>query len=359
MKTYRFLTAAVIAMSITAVAVPAAGAASRTRKVRHAVRHARTRSFYATVVRANAQGLVVRTTSGRTLRFSAAQIARNRSPLMHKRPKHRRHGLRAASDSVSVPGPVAINIIGLQPGVTVLITETIAPDGTVMITITLPPLSANVPQSASGVVTDVEDDVFELTTGDGADLRLHMSADQLSNLNLETCDSVNVTYHQDAGMLIADGAQVTGASSSGDCAPTYDASGPITAVSGTSITITADQGSMTFAVSDPSVTDGFQNGDVVDVTYTQNGDGSLNATDVEYVEQDATGPVTSVSSNSLTITDSNTGQPDTFIADPNNGLELCTYAFDGVHAGDQVDVTYHQTAAGLVADSVDDQPAGS
>jgi hypothetical protein len=254
---------------------------------------------------------------------------------------------------------VVINIVGLQPGVTVLITETIAPDGTVTITITLPPASVDMPQSTSGVVTDVEDDVFEVTTGDGADLRLHMAADLLSNIGLQTCDTVDVTYHQDAGMLIADRAQVTGASSSGDCAPTYDATGPITQVSGSSITIAADQGPMTFSVSDSDITDGFQNGDVVDVTYTQNSDGSLSATDVEYVEQDASGTVTSVSSNSLTLTDSSTGQPATFIADPNNGLQLCTYAFDGVHVGDQVDVTYHQTAAGLVADSVDDQPASS
>jgi hypothetical protein len=267
--------------------------------------------------------------------------------------------LRRALDETASTGPVVIDIIGLQPGVTVLITETVAPDGTVTITITLPPVTAGAPQSASGVVTDVEDDVFEITTGDGADLRLHMAADQLSNLNLQACDTVDVTYHQDAGMLLADSAQVTGASTSGDCAPTYDATGAITQVSGSGITINADQGSMTFSVSDPTITDGFLNGDVVDVTYTQNSDGTMSVVDVQYVEQDSAGTVAAVSSTSLTLTDSSTGQPDSFIADPSNGLQLSTYAFDGVHVGDQVDVTYHRTAAGLVADSVDDQPASS
>jgi hypothetical protein len=116
---------------------------------------------------------------------------------------------------------------------------------------------------------------------------------------------------------------------------------------------------MAFAVSSPDITSGFNNGDVVDVTYTQNGDGSLQATDVQYVEQDASGVVTAVSSTKLTITDGNTGQPDTFTADPNNGLQLYTYAFDGVHVGDQIDVTYHQTGSGLVADVVNDPGATS
>jgi hypothetical protein len=227
----------------------------------------------------------------------------------------------------------------------------------VTITITLPPSPAE--QSASGVVTDVEFDAFDITTADGTDLRLNMAPDQLSNLNLQSCDTVDVTYHQDTGMLVADSAQVTGASTDGDCAPTYDATGAITDVSGSSIAINSDQGPMSFNVSSSDITDGYQIGDVVDVTYTQNGDGSLDAIDVQYVEQDATGVVTSVSSSSLTLTDDNTGQPDAFIADPNNGLQICTYAFDGVHAGDQVDVTYHQTAAGLVADSVDNSGPSS
>jgi hypothetical protein len=59
--------------------------------------------------------------------------------------------------------------------------------------------------------------------------------------------------------------------------------------------------------------------------------------------------VRDVSDASLILTDQDTGQPDTFIGDPALGL------FDGVNLGDQVDVTYHQSAAGDVADAVDDQ----
>jgi hypothetical protein len=208
-------------------------------------------------------------------------------------------------------------------------------------------------------VGDVGDDDFEMTTGDGIDLRFHMPADQLSNLNLESCDTVSVTYHQDAGFLIADQAQITGASTSGACAPTYDASGSITQVSDTGLTIQSDQGSISFAVSDPGITDGFLDGDVVDVTYTKNSDGSLNATDVQYVESEAGGTVTAVSSSSVTITDSSSGQSETLVADPNNGLEMTTYAFDGIKVGDELDVNYHQSGTSLIADCVSDQPAGS
>lgn len=353
MKRYTIISATLIALSVGAAAVPTAAAASQT-KVRHAARHTRVVRFYATVVRASAKGLVVRTRSGRVLRFSAAQIAHRLRPRPRRHHLGRLHG---AFDTTISAGPVVIDIVGLQPGETLLITESIAPDGTITITITLPPSSVDA--SDSGVVTNVESDVFEITTSDGADVRLHMSAIALSNLNLQTCDTVDVTYHEDAGILVADSAQVTGTADSGDCAPTYDATGPITDVSGSSITVNSDQGPMTFNVSDPSITDGFQNGDVVDVTYTQNSDGSMDAVYVQFVEQDASGTVTAVSSNSLTITDSNTGQPDTFNADPNNGVQLYTYAFDGVHVGDQADVTYHETANGLVADCVSDQPAGS
>lgn len=366
MKRHTLISAALLTVMLGAVTAPAAGASPRNAALRHAARHARTVSFYATVVRASSSGLVVRTSSGRILHFAAAQIKRTRGPVAKRLHRHARrhdrgrlHRLGAASDfSLASSGPVVLNIVGLQPGVTVLITETVAPDGTITITINLPVMNSG-QQNASGVVGDVEDNAFDITTADGTDLRLNMSADQLSSLNLQSCDLVNVTYHQDAGILIADSAEVTGASTSGDCAPTFDATGAITQVSDSSISLSTESGPMTFNVSSSDLTSGFQQGDVVDVTYTQNGDGSFDATDVQYVEQDSTGTVSSVSSSTLVITDSSTGQPDTFIADPANGLQLCTYAFDGVHTADQVDVTYHQTAAGLIADSVDVTPAGS
>ena len=144
----------------------------------------------------------------------------------------------------------------------------------------------------------------------------------------------------------------------GDCTPTESATGTITQVSDQGLTISTDQGPLTFSA-DSDVTDGFQSGDLVDVTYTQNQDGSFTASDVEYVEQDASGTVTSVSGTSMTITDSNTGQSESFVTGP-NGVEVDGPGFQGVSVSDQVDVTYHQSAGQLVADSVcDGGPGGS
>jgi hypothetical protein len=51
------------------------------------------------------------------------------------------------------------------------------------------------------------------------------------------------------------------------------------------------------------------------------------------------------------MTDAVSNQPDAFTADPT--LDL----FDGINAGDQVDVTYHLNGGAMVADSVDDPAA--
>ena len=208
-------------------------------------------------------------------------------------------------------------------------------------------------QQASGTITEVDTDAFLLQTVDGSVLRLHMATDALNKLNLQPCDSADVTYHQDAGMLIADTVDDNGTSSSPDCtgdSQSQDEVGAITAVSGNGITIsTQDQGSMMFVVDSPDITDSFQVGDVVDVSYVDNGDGTLDAGDVEYVEQDASGTVTAVSDGSVTIDPDDSGQPQTFTADPTQGL------FDGVAVGDQIDINYHQSGSRQVLDSVDDQ----
>jgi hypothetical protein len=132
------------------------------------------------------------------------------------------------------------------------------------------------------------------------------------------------------------------------------AEGTITRVSDTGLTLSTGSGALSFAV-DPTagLTDGFLVGDVVDVSYVQSPDGSLSADDVEYVEQDATGVVSTVSDATVSVVGDVTGQPDTFSADPDMGL------FDGVAPGDEVDVTYHQSAAGPVADAVSDDAWGS
>jgi hypothetical protein len=313
--------------------------------------------YYARVVRSSRHGVRLMTGDGRTVTFTAKQISRK--ALTSVKPHSRAH---AAGDTSQINvGSVTINLVGLQPGVTVVVTETVDSSGNVTITITLPPPSqGSQEQQASGVVTEVDDDAFVVQLADGSDLRLHMNADVLSTLNLSTCNTVTVSYHQDAGLVIADGVQVTGDSTTGDCTPTEDATGTITQVSDQELTISSDSGPLSFNVSDSSLTDGFQSGDLVDVTYVQNTDGSLTATDVEYVEENSSGTVTAVSATTMTITDGDTGQSETFVTDPNNGVEIDGSSFQGVSVGDQVDVTYHQSGGQLVADSVcDGGSAGS
>jgi hypothetical protein len=290
-------------------------------------------AFLARVLRSNATGVAFSLGDGTQVHFSAKQVARHRT----RSRGHRNHLARAANASAS---GISINIEGLEPGVTVLVTETVNPDGSITITITLPPSGApgvSGEESASGDITEVDDDAFVLTTDDGSDLRLHMGADALANLDLQTCDTASVTYHQDGGMLIADTVKDNGPSSSDECADDedQDAYGPITAISDTSVTIATDGGPMTFQV-DPEdeLTDGFNLGDDVDVSYYSNGDGTYSADDIEYNDQDVQGTVTDVSDGSVTFTDAG-GQSHTFTADPDDA------DFDGISVGDQIDLFYY------------------
>lgn len=237
-----------------------------------------TMSFYAKVVRSGSRQVRLRLGDGSPFQLSSKQVS-------SKTVAH------AAAVSTA---PVTIQVQGLTPGQTVLISETVDAGGHWTITLTLP---SSATSSGGGS-----------TTGGG-----------------------------------------TGDGSGGDSGDDQLAEGTITQVSGTGLTI--DTGSQTIAFSaDPSedLTNGFLVGDVVDVSYYANGDGSYAADDVEYVEQDATGVVSAVSDAGLSLVDDATGQTDTFSGDPGLGL------FDGVNAGDHVDVTYHQSAAGLVADAVGD-----
>jgi hypothetical protein len=359
------LAAATLALSLGGVPASTAlahGKPAQTshRGAQHGSRHrhqkGRTTSFMAEVVRSNANGIVLRTNDGRMLSFSARQI---RAAKTHRRPRrHHARLVHAASDLSFSSGGVVINVLGLQPGTIVNVTETIADDGTITITITLPPAGAS--EQANGVVTDVEDDSFTLAGADGSALRMHMAPDPLSQLGLQVCQTVDVTYHDDGGILIVDSVNPTGTSADGDCAPTTDTDGVITQVSSDGLVIDTGQGTASYSV-DPSsgVTDGYQQGDLVDVTSTTNADGSLQAVDVNFVEEDASGPVTAVTTStaggSLTVQESDSGNSVTVDADPNNGVQINAYAFNGISVGDDVSVTYHQSAGQLIADTVSEQ----
>lgn len=328
---------------------------SRITRVRSVKAGSGTVSFYARVVHSSKGRVTLVLADGHRLGFSGHQVARRRVRAALDTARPRRHGAIAHMAASGTQVPVNVNIQGLEPGVTVLVTESVDGSGAVTITITLPPPSVTSAQQFSGVLTDVGQDAFMLQTADGSVLRLHMPASALAAQNLSVCDTVDVTFHQDNDLLVVDSVTVTGSDSSGDCAGgsgggdnSTDVIGTITSVSASGLTVSSDQGPMTFTVEDPSITDGYQVGDVVDVTYTQSSDGSLDASDVEYSEQDFTGTVTAVSATSLTVSDGNGGSQ-TFAGDPTQGV------FDGVSVGDQVDVTYHMSDSQPVADAVDAQ----
>jgi Cu/Ag efflux protein CusF len=322
------------------------------------VARAATVSFYAKVVSDGSRGLTLRLADGQKLGFTSSQLRHIKATAPSKHAANIRTAVTTTPTSV-IAGNVTINIDGLRPGDTVLITEASGGSGALTITIQLTagPGGATVSASqSSGVVANVGTDDFDVTTVDGSTLHLHLAADALANLNLSVCDNVTVSYHQDAGMFIADSVTDTGASTSGACSPgdvsQSDVLGTIVAVSGASITIDAgDQGSMTFTVSDPSITSAFQIGDSVDVTYEQAALGStLIADDVEYTDQPTSGVVTSVGSNTVSIVDDTTGNGETFSADPS--------LLAGVQVGDEVEVSYYQSAGGQVLDQLnDDGPA--
>jgi len=353
MKVQRLASAAIIVLAAGAALGPASAVAHA--KPRHRRHHAagqshkaRTTTFAAVVVRSSATELVVRTTAGKLLTFSSHQLThpgKTKPVLAHKA------STRGAELQVS-SGNVVVDLLGLQPGVKIVITETTSASGAVTITITLPPAPpASTPPAeltATGVVTDVENDSFTVQQSDGSDLVLHMDDDTLSNLNLQSCDTVSVTYHQDAGILIADDVTDTGTSTTGDCAPSFDADGTITP---------STDGNLVWFSADPSsgVTNGFQVGDVVDVTYTANAVGAFTATNVQFVEESASGQVTAVTAASLTISDDGTGQSQTFIADPDQGMQIDTDAFTGIPVGDEVSICFHESAGQLIADDVTDE----
>ena len=256
----------------------------------------KTVSFYGRVVRSNAGGVTLRLGDGATLSFDATQVS-----AVRKRVSAQWHRWRSLS-SAALHVHAGLNIAGLAPGTIVLVTETIA-NGHATISVTLPAGSRG---------------------------------------------NQNGSQSSDNGS----GDNGTG-SGSDNGAGTGDAVGTITQLSTTALTVNVGGHMMTFSC-DPAddLIDGFAAGDLVDVTYDSSG-GSLQASDVEYVEADATGTVTAVDTSSLTLTNSDTGQTETIVADPGEDM------FDGVSVGDGLVVTYHQSAGQLIADVVDDETAGN
>jgi hypothetical protein len=58
------------------------------------------------------------------------------------------------------------------------------------------------------------------------------------------------------------------------------------------------------------------------------------------------------------LTDDDSGQSETFVAEPNNGVQINARLQRRI-GGDHIDVCYHQSAGRLVADTVTEQLAHS
>jgi preprotein translocase subunit YajC len=210
--------------------------------------------------------------------------------------------------------------------------------------------------------------VFRL--GDGKELRLaahraghrhHVRGGsvQINVQGLQAGQVVLVTETIDrAGNLAITIKLVPNADPNGD---DRDATGTITAIDASSVTIQTDAGqSMTFQASS-DVLDGFEVGDQVDVTYYAEADGTLVADDIEPVDDgsgddgsddlDAIGTVTALGADTITI-QVDGGGPMSFEADSDTT--------DGIGVGDHVDVSYYTGDDGsLMADDVELTDDGS
>lgn len=310
-------------------------------------------SFLATVVRSKNGALVLSLGDSQQLHLTTRELgsSKSSSAALHAR-----------------SGNITVNINGLQPGQTVIVTESTDASGNVTITITLPSGGAGgfgSELSASGLVNNVGDDSFDIITADGSDLNFHMNAEALANVGMDSCDQVVVTYHTDDEMMIADsvvdnGPPDTGACSTGSDDP-GDWIGTITAISATSVTVDAGAGNggpQTFEVQDPSVTLGFLVGDSVDVSFEQDGSQFI-ADNISYNDQPTSGVVTAMASvgdgfDTITMIDDYTQQSETFYASDD------LLQGQGVSIGDDVSVSYYQAARGLTLDCLQDNgPASS
>jgi hypothetical protein len=217
---------------------------------------------------------------------------------------------------------------------------------------------------ASGVVTDIGSDSITLQLPDGSTLSPTLPAASIAylsnNVDLSDCETLTVDYSTGAAGPVLDAFAPTGIStdpiseSLGDtCADesddAIDVVGTITALSSTSLTLAIPgQASQSYSV-DPALDlpDSNEVGDVVDVTYTQNPDSSLSASNVAYVEEYTTGTVLSVDSDAgtLSIADAITGQTDNF-QDGDASLS-------GLTPGEDVGVDYYVTGGQPQADDVE------
>jgi hypothetical protein len=260
------------------------------------------RTFPGRVVHATANSLTLRLPGGKVVHYDHPRVAGPPAgqPLLA-------HAARATAAGVT------LELRALEPGVTVLVTRTAAG-----VSIALPGPGAP-EQHATGVVTAVAPDAYALRLADHTQLRLH-------GAGVHPCQVARVAYHQDAGLLVADGVRSVRGRDARGCAARA-VQGTITAISADGLTIRTPSGrSKTFK----AAAEGFAVGDVVDVTGHQ----------VAYAQRLARGTVAASGDGTVTIISAAGGARETFD----------TAATPPV--GDRVVIVYHRTAALPVADAL-------
>jgi hypothetical protein len=321
---------------------------------------ARTFSFLGTVVRSGSSALVLSLGDSQKLRLTGKELSHSHAS------RTARLSARTSTKSVTV------ELSALQPGESVVITESTDSAGNITITITLPSGGGSdsqgqgsaTEQSATGLVNNVGSDTFDVVTSSGADLTFQIQSQALANDDLSPCDQVVVNYHSAGKTLVADDVNDTGAPDAGPCSSggenSNDWIGTITAISGTSITIDAGLGNggvETFVVADPAITDGFLVGDSVDLTY-EPWNGQVAADQLAYNDTETSGVVTGLTAagsafETISMIDDYSGDPETFY------VPVALLQGQDVAIGDDVDVSYYQAARGLTLDSLDDNGPAS
>jgi hypothetical protein len=221
-----------------------------------------------------------------------------------------------------------------------------------------------------GIVVRMDSDHIVLQLTNGSSLTAQLPAAGLGYLSdsndLGPCEVIDFDYHQGPQGPVIDSFMPTGMSTSASisvpanqdtCADenggSVDAVGTISQLSASSVTISVPgAGPLTIPL-DPGQALNYGNsvGDIVDVTFSQNPNGSLSGSSIAPTEEYTTGTVTAVNSNTLAIKDAITGQTDTFA--PNDAT------FGPVSRGDVVAVAYYVASGQLEADNVSDLTTGT
>jgi hypothetical protein len=208
-------------------------------------------TFYGTVVSSAKKGAVLRLSDGRSWKVGKKQVKRA-------------HG-----------SSVSISLEGLDKGQVVLITMVTDSGGNVSITIKL--VKGHDPtggedDEAEGTVTAIDDTSITIDTGD-EEMTFEADADLLEDIQVG--DDVDVTYYGDGDTLVADDVELV------DGEADDSVVGTVSQVRGDGLTVQVDgEGAMSFEA-DADVLEGVSVGELVEVTYYQEDDGSLVADDVE------------------------------------------------------------------------------